>query len=138
MSERNFVRDGNIVSANGNHFIELCEYGDCAVLMRFFGGDRSYSHWRLNCQPYVVASGYNKKDGTWCSGAYFTDLFDAVDYAKAKACMYHFSYYRIKEIASKVIDGLYEDDSETTREYCKDVIKMSEEEMDYFGLTVIE
>lgn len=100
----------------------IAEYGQYAVIKR----DTDF-------EPYVVAWCL-QDDGMWEHGHYFSDLFDAVDYAKSQADEGRISYNRMSEIATKAIDGLFEDDSESAYEYCKDEIEMTEEEMDYFGV----
>lgn len=103
----------------------IAEYGQYAVIKR----DTDF-------EPYVVAWCL-QDDGTWEHGHYFSDLFDAVDYAKSKADERHISYDRISEIATKAIDGLFElgnDDEDSAYEYCENEVKMTEKEMDYFGV----
>lgn len=113
-------------------FIELQNYDDYSVVLR---SDDNGS--LLPVEPFVVAYKPNIKDGEvvgWEHGHYFDDLFDAVNYARTKLELYHPSYYRLCEIASKAIDGLVEDDEETAYEYFANEIEIDSDEADYFGL----
>lgn len=103
----------------------IAEYGQYVVIQR----DTDF-------EPYVVANGLHE-DGTWNYGHYFSNLFDAVDYAKLKADESYIPYARMSEIASRAIDGLFElgnDDEDRAYGYCENEIEMTEEEMDYFGV----
>jgi hypothetical protein len=112
--------------------IELQNYDDYSVIVR--QDDKGNL---LPCEPFVVAYKPNIKDGEvvdWSHGHYFEDLFDAVNYARTKLELYQPSYYRLCEIASKAIDGLIEDDTETAYEYFAREIEIDNHEADYFGL----
>lgn len=115
--------------------IELQKYGNYSVVLR--QDDKGNP---LMIEPFVVACGANKdKDGEvldWDFGHYFGDLFEAVNYARTKTEMYHPNFHRLNEIASKAIDGLLEDDSETAYEYFANEIEMDDNEAKYFGLDV--
>lgn len=50
------------IDPKGN--IVLKEFGDTALLFRP----------QNNYEPFVVASGYDKENGEWASGSYFSDL----------------------------------------------------------------
>lgn len=114
-------------------FIELQKYGNYSVIVR--QDDKGNP---LVIEPFVVAFGANKdKDGEiidWDFGHYFDDLFEAVNFARTKTETYHPNFHRLCEIASKAIDGLVEDDTETAYEYFANEIEMDSHEADYFGL----
>lgn len=78
----------------------IAEYGRYAVIKR-----------ETDFQPYIVANNLHD-DGGWDYGHYFSDLFDAVDYARSHADEKHISWQRMCEIAENAVDGLFEDDSE--------------------------
>ena len=91
----------------------------------------------LIVSPFVVAAYPNIKDGEvvdWAWGHYFEDLFSAVNYARTKTETYHINYHRLNEIASKVIDGLVQDDEETAYEYLAREVEIDSHEAEYFGL----
>ena len=114
-------------------FIELQKYGNYSVIVR--QDDKGNP---ITIEPFVVACGANKdKDGEvmdWDFGHYFGDLFEAVNYARAKTETYHPNFHRLCEIASKAIDGLIEDDEETAYEYLAREVEIDSHEADYFGL----
>lgn len=83
-------------------------------------------------QPYVAAWGLNKETGNWNQGHYFEDLFDALNYIRTKRGK--ISYWRMDEIASKAIDGLFEDDPWEAEIYCEDTLELDDDEKEYFGI----
>lgn len=113
--------------------IELQKYGNYSVIVR--QDDKGNP---IVIDPFVVVCGANKdKDGEvldWDFGHYFGDLFDAVNFARTKTETFKPNYYRIDEIASKVIDGLIQDDEETAYEYLAREVEIDSHEADYFGL----
>lgn len=112
--------------------IELQKYGNYSVIVR--QDDKGNP---IAIEPFVVAYGVNKdKDGEvvdWGSGHYFSDLFNATDFARARGTGY-MQYPRLEEIASKAIDGLVEDDEDSAYEYFANEIEMDSHEAEYFGL----
>lgn len=116
-------------------FIELQKYNTYSVILRQDDNGNP-----LKIEPFVVACMPNVKDGEivdWAYGHYFNDLFEAVNYAKTRGSEhYHPNFHRLNEIASKVIDGLIEDDEESAYEYFIGEIEMDEREAKYFGLDV--
>ena len=103
-------------------YFVISKYGKYTIIKR-----------ETDFEPYIVT--YNlQEDSKWDFGHYFSDLFSAVDYAKAHADESHISYIRMSEIASKAIVGLFEDDSESAYEYLINEIEMDEIEMKYFGV----
>ena len=113
-------------------FMELQKYGEYSVIVR--QNDKGNL---IEIEPFVVAYGVNKRDGEitdWSYGHYFDDLFEAVNYARARTKIYHPNFHRLCEIASKAIDGLVEDDEDSAYEYFANEIEMDSEEAEYFGL----
>ena len=113
--------------------IELQKYGEYSVIVR--QDDKGNP---IVIDPFVVACGVNKKDGEvmdWAFGHYFSDLFNATDFARSRGTGY-MQYPRLEEIASKAIDGLIEDDEETAYEYFASEIEMDSHEAEYFGLDI--
>lgn len=112
--------------------IELQKYDNYSVIVR--QDDKGNP---IAIDPFVVACGANKdKDGEvidWSFGHYFDDLFNATDFARSRGTGY-MQYSRLEEIASKVIDGLVEDDEDTAYEYFANEIEMDSHEAEYFGL----
>ena len=113
-------------------FIELQKYDNYSVIVR--QNDKGIP---LEIEPFVVAYGVNKQNDEivdWDYGHYFGDLFDAVNYARARTEIYRPNYYRLDEIAGKVIDGLIQDDEETAYEYLAREVEIDSHEAKYFGL----
>ena len=114
--------------------IELQKYDDYSVILRQDDEGKA-----LIVSPFVVAVYPNIQDGEvidWAWGHYFEDLFSAVNYARTRTETYHPNYYRLEEIASKVIYGLVQDDKETAYEYFAREVEMDSHEAEYFGLNV--
>lgn len=112
-------------------FIELQAYDNYSVILR--QDDKGNP---LHISPFVVAGMPNKKDGEiidWAFGHYFEDLFNAVDFARAKQ-KGRINFYRLEEIASKVIDGFVEHNADSAYEYFASEVEMDNHEADYFGL----
>ena len=116
--------------------IELQNFGKCSVVMR---QDEKGNPIVIN--PFVVAYEVNKQDGEvvdWAFGHYFDDLFNATDFARASGKRMDekqaIQFSRLEEIASKVIDGLIQDDEETAYEYFAGEVEMDSHEAEYFGL----
>lgn len=113
---------------------ELQKYGEYSVIVR-----QDDAGHPLVIDPFVVAYRANKRDGEivdWVLGHYFSDLFNAVDFARARGKQIPVQYYRLEEIAGKAIDGLIQDDEETAYEYFASEIEMDSDEAEYFGLDV--
>ncbi len=83
-------------------------------------------------QPWVAAWAYNGKN-SWGQGHYFANLMDAIEYIRTKQGK--INYYRMSEIASKAIDGLFEDDAYEAKIYCEEELELTEEENEYFGIS---
>ena len=93
-----------------------------------------------NFQPFIAAWDYDKETVSWRNGHYFQDLLSAARYIQMLIDdkNHKINWHRMCEIASKAIDGLREDDEETAQEYCREVIEMDEDELEFFGLNESE
>lgn len=112
-------------------YTELQKYGDYSVILRHNG--RGYP---ITCEPFVVVCKPNIQNGAvinWWYGHYFQSLTDAVDYARSRGTK-QLHYNRLEEIASKLIDGLIENDEDSAYEYFAREIEIDEHEAEYFGL----
>lgn len=112
--------------------VKLQSYGNYSVVMR--QDDKGNP---IVVQPFVVAYGVNEQNGEvidWAYGHYFDDLFNATDFARARGKHIPVQYYRLEEIAGKVIDGLIEDDEESAYEYLAREVEIDYDEAEYFGL----
>lgn len=49
-----------------------------------------------------------------------------------------FTKDRLVEIATLALDGLFEDDEESAREYCRETIELTPEEAEFFGKDIKE
>lgn len=102
-----------------------------------------------NIQEYAVVNGLNKETGQWdwtCVyyGYCYCDahlemskemaLFKAIDYFLNKTDDKFISYERISDIARGLVLGLIEDGKQEAYEYMRDVLEMTDEEMEYFNL----
>ena len=87
---------------------------------------------KSSIQPWVAAWAYNGKN-SWGQGHYFADIIDAIEYIRT--VQGKINYYRMDEIASKAIDGLFEDDPYEAKIYCEETLELTEEEKEYFGIS---
>lgn len=113
----------------------IFEKGDYALILR---GSRM--------NEYAVVYGLNKEEGCWSStcgycgfGDYWNAsreeaLFLTVDLFRCKTEENYISYSRMSEIATKLKDGLLEDDEESAMEYFENEVEMTGYEMEYFGI----
>ena len=87
--------------------------------------------------PYYIVAGYNGKtegNDLWDATAYYTsNIFDFAKQITNYQTM-NIGWNRLIEIADKAIQGLFEDDIDSAREYITDVIEMDEDEIAYFDL----
>lgn len=112
-------------------FIELQKFNEYSVILRTDDKGKP-----IAIEPFVAVCKPNIKDGEvvdWWFGHYFSNLFDAVNYARTRG-LGAINYYRLEEIASKAIDGLIEDDEESAYEYFAKEIEIDYHEAKYFGL----
>ena len=89
------------------------------------------------CTPYAIVANFNPNghDDDWWENA----LGYYADYGRfCRACT-NFTltvgYDRLEEIASKAIDGLIKDDPYEAEEYLRNEIEITDEEVEYFGIT---
>ena len=114
----------NVKSGCDETVVIVKEYPEIDYVLAYRGG---------TFQPWVAAWSYHKENNSWGQGHYFEELEDAIEYIrtiKGKP-----NWYRLDEIASKAIDGLFEDDPYEARIYCEDTLELDEEEMEYFGIS---
>ena len=114
----------NVKSGCDETVIIVKEYPEIDYVLAYRGG---------KYQPWVAAWNYKKERNTWGQGHYFEELEDAIEYirtVKGKP-----NWYRLDEIASKAIDGLFVDDPYEAKIYCEDTLELTEEENEYFGIS---
>lgn len=88
--------------------------------------------------PYYIVSGYNGEtegDNLWDWTVQYYDKL--MDFAKAITCYDKsgIGWWRMDEIASKAIDGLFEDDTYEAKIYCEETLELTDEEKEYFGIS---
>lgn len=88
--------------------------------------------------PYYIVSGYNGEtegDNLWDWTVQYYDKL--MDFAKAITCYDKsgIGWWRMDEIASKAIDGLFEDDAYEAKIYCEETLELTDEENEYFGIS---
>ena len=98
---------------------------------------------------YAVVSGLDKETGSWEWTCCYYDfgkfsgltkaeaLFRALDYYLMRTDEKHISWARMSEIATVLKDGLIEDGEEAYR-YMADVASLSDAEVEYFGLDMVQ
>lgn len=94
--------------------------------------DYVLAYRKSSIQPWVAAWAYNGKN-SWGQGHYFANLMDAIEYIRTKQGKPN--WYRLDELASKAIDGLFEDDAYEAKIYCEEELELTEEENEYFGIS---
>ena len=112
--------------------IELQKYGNYSVILR-----QDNKGNPLVIEPFVVALYPRIEDGEvidWSHGHYFDDLFNASNYARQK--QQGLNYYRLEEIASKVIDGFVQNDKDSAYEYFVREVEIDDHEAKYFELDI--
>lgn len=90
-----------------------------------------------NFQPWVAAWGYHNGSNSWSQGYYFETITEAMKYIQnlLDEDSGRIPYMRLDEIASKAIDGLFEDDPYEARIYCDETLELEDNEKEYFGIT---
>lgn len=95
---------------------------------------------------YAVVSGLDKETGSWDWTCCYYDfgnrsgltkaeaLFKALDYYLMRTDEKHISWVRMSEIATVLKDGLIVDGEDEAYRYMVDVVKLSDAEVEYFGL----
>lgn len=115
----------------------LTEWRDVMVIVEEFPEINYVLAYRGgNFEPWCVGFDYNGKD-SWWHGNYFATISGAMRYIQEKLDKYNnrICYSRMDEIASKAIDGLFEDDVYEAKIYCEETLELTEEEMEYFGIS---
>ena len=87
--------------------------------------------------PYYIVSGDNGEtegDNLWDWTVQYYDKL--MDFAKAITCYDKsgIGWWRMDEIASKVIDGLIEADHYGAEDWLREEVDLTDEEADYFGV----
>ena len=100
----------------------VAEYPEIDYVLAYRGG---------KYQPWVAAWAYNGKS-SWGQGHYFEKLEDAIEFIRMKKGLPN--WYRLDEIASKAIDGLFEDDPYEAEIYCEKTLELTDYEREYFGI----
>lgn len=86
-----------------------------------------------DCNPWVAAYGLDKENNCWAQGHYYNSAIMAMRHIDGR--LRKIPYPRMEEIASKVIDGLIQDDPYEAETYLKEEVEMTLEEAEYFGVT---
>ena len=102
--------------------IELQKYDNYSVILRQDDNGNN-----LPTEPFVVACMPTIREGEVVEWTYG-------HYARTKTARYHPNFYRLEEIASKVIDGLIQDDESSAYEYLANEVEIDSHEAEYFGL----
>lgn len=113
----------NVASGCDESYIIVDTFPEIDYVLAYRGG--SY-------QPWVAAWGYNGKNG-WQQGHYYETLEEAMEWIRSKQGKPN--WYRLDEIASKAIDGLFEYDAYEAKIYCEETLELTEEEMEYFCIS---
>lgn len=107
-------------------YVKLKEYNDYTVLAKILMDGTV-----APVEPFIVAYKYNGVD--WAYGRYFTDLFNALNYAREISLgLPH--YDRLSEISTKLIHQYIEDDEYLAKNLFEDDLDLTEEEYKYFEI----
>jgi hypothetical protein len=84
--------------------------------------------------PWVAAWGLkNINQGkSWSQGHYFATIEGAIEYIQG--LKNGIPYCRMEEIASKAIDGLFEDEPYEAEIYCEETLELTNYEREFFGI----
>lgn len=95
-------------------------------------------------REWCICLDYDQHTREWASGTYCYTSLQAISEFVSKVnpnlvksqdeINSGIPYFRMSEIASKVIDGLYDDGEEAATEYLKEELELNREEADYFGI----
>lgn len=112
----------NVASGCDESYIIVAEFPEIDYVLAYRGG---------KYEPWVAAWGYNGKN-CWTQGHYFATINGAmkyIQYLKDKI-----PYERMDELASKAIDGLFENDPYEAETYCEETLELTDYEREYFGI----
>lgn len=99
-----------------------------------------------NLDEYAVVYGLNEKTGEWSHtvgywnfGTHFgllkiEALQKAIECFRNRTEINYIHRNRLEELATKLVDGLMQDDKESAMEYFKEECEMEEYEMGFFGI----
>lgn len=116
----------------------LTEWKDVMVIVEEFPEINYVLAYRGGTfEPWCVGYDYDKENNSWWHGNYFPTISGAMRYIQEKldAKEGRICYCRMSEIASKAIDGLFEDDAYEAKIYCEEELELTEEENEYFGIS---
>ena len=83
-------------------------------------------------QPWVAAWDYKGDGKSWGQGHYFETITDAMEFIRERKG--YPNWYRMDEIASKLMDKMIEDDPDEAAEYLNDELEIDFDEAEYFCL----
>lgn len=113
------------VDVNDDMYLVIAEFPeiDYALIYRY-----------TNHQPWVAAWGLEniKRGESWAQGHYFETINGAMTWIQNK--MDKIPRCRMEEIASKAIDGLFEDDPYEAEIYCEETLELTDYEREFFGI----
>ena len=89
--------------------------------------------YRSTTDDWIAAYHYDSETKSWAQGHYFEKIEDAMRWIQNKIDVVPF--LRLEEIASKAIDGLIEDDPYEAAVYFENELELTEDEIEYFGVT---
>ena len=89
--------------------------------------------YRSTSNDWIAAWAYDSESKTWGQGHYYDTISEAMRFIQSKIDVVPF--YRLEELASKAIDGLIEDDPYEAAVYFEHEMEMTEDEIEYFGIT---
>lgn len=112
----------NVASGCDESYIIVAEFPEIDYVLAYRGG---------KYEPWVAAWGYNGKN-CWTQGHYFATINGAMRYIQY--VLDKIPYERMDELASKAIDGLFENDSYEAEKYCEETLELTDYEREYFGI----
>ena len=86
-------------------------------------------------EPWVAAWGLEniKRGESWAQGHFYETINGAMKWIQSK--MDKIPRCRMEEIATKAIDGLFEDDPYEAEIYCEETLELTEYEREFFGIS---
>lgn len=101
---------------------------------------------KIDLDEYAVVYGLNKEEGYWAHTCSYYNFSEYSSLSKEEALMYaldaflcktkenYISRYRLEELATKMKDGLMEDDEVSAIEYFNETCEMEDYEKEFFGV----